>query len=332
MWILLFFGWMDQMQRGTDSFELPGRGGGFFLGRKSPLHSLLYSLTASEWFDKRERAHRSAEEGITEPHQYWAGIMKNSSVMCVFLRRNDQACCIRIPVFQVGSVDRPWWNERTRKGVFEILEIVVSIAWMMLGRCGASRRFCKWAFAVNRFMNGVNIGKDGSHWTLRNSRRRCRCLTSGLVLMDSDDFAEGYNNIRYMPRLEGFFTFLDHRGCTFLIIPPYCTTAPRNLPPIPAICIPYTDPSSFLQKSLLVTMFARHSTALTLFSTALSLPTSLLDVLPRQTCGDDGDDGTCDDDYDYTVTSNTTAWSAVTVADGESCTSDAVEPCAVGQS
>ena len=68
---------------------------------------------------------------------------------------------------------------------------------------------------------------------------------------------------------------------------------------------------------------------LAILATAYSLPASLPDILPRQTYGGDG---YCNNGYRYSVTSDTTAWSPVTVADGEACTSNAVEPCTVGQS
>lgn len=69
--------------------------------------------------------------------------------------------------------------------------------------------------------------------------------------------------------------------------------------------------------------------ALTLLATALSHPTSFPSILPRQTFGGAGE---CDNEWVVsTVTSDTTAWSPVYVADGESCTSDALEECTVGE-
>ena len=69
--------------------------------------------------------------------------------------------------------------------------------------------------------------------------------------------------------------------------------------------------------------------ALTLSATALSHPTSFPDILPRQTFGGAGE---CYNEWVIsTVTSDTTSWSPIVVADGESCTSDALEECTVGQ-
>ncbi|KAK4694356.1 hypothetical protein P7C71_g3224, partial [Lecanoromycetidae sp. Uapishka_2] len=68
---------------------------------------------------------------------------------------------------------------------------------------------------------------------------------------------------------------------------------------------------------------------LALLATALSHPTSYPDILPRQTFGGAGD---CDNEWVISsVTSDTTSWSPVTVADGLSCTSDALEECTVGE-
>ena len=43
-------------------------------------------------------------------------------------------------------------------------------------------------------------------------------MTSGLALMYSDDFVQGYHR-RYLPGLELFFTLRDHFECAFLIVP-----------------------------------------------------------------------------------------------------------------
>ena len=69
--------------------------------------------------------------------------------------------------------------------------------------------------------------------------------------------------------------------------------------------------------------------ALTLLATALSHPTSFSDILPRQTFSGTGE---CGNEWVIsTVTSDTTSWSPVYVADGESCTSDALEECTFGE-
>ena len=69
--------------------------------------------------------------------------------------------------------------------------------------------------------------------------------------------------------------------------------------------------------------------ALALLATALSHPTSFSGILPRQTFGGAGE---CENEWvTSTVTSDTTSWSPVYVADGESCTSDALEECTVGE-
>lgn len=69
--------------------------------------------------------------------------------------------------------------------------------------------------------------------------------------------------------------------------------------------------------------------AMALLSTAISHPTSFPNILPRQTFGGAGE---CYNEWVIaTVTSDTTAWSPVSVVDGESCTSDALEECTVGQ-
>ena len=76
-------------------------------------------------------------------------------------------------------------------------------------------------------------------------------------------------------------------------------------------------------------MLSHLLNALTLLAPALSHPTSFPDIFPRQTFGGAGE---CYNEWVIsTVTSDTTSWSPIVVADGESCTSDALEPCTVGQ-